>query len=301
MGTENRPKVPRSRTGATLVQGQRSGARDTSAGAAGADGDVITASRDSGAEPRNDAVVALPRPKWLRRRRRWLIGLGTAVLVIGGLIAAVIFTPMFAVKNISVDGNKFASDKTVLQELEPLLEVPLPQISTGEVQSLLSDVPQVRHVSIEAHPPSELVVHIEERVPVAILRDGKNFTLIDKEGTPLATVPERDKAPYPLIDGDQEELGTNIFRATTAVLAALPEDILGRLEHASADSVDSVELVLHDGKRVVWGNAEKSELKAKVLAVLLEETRKSPPEEEQAEAEPIEVYDVSTPTRPVTR
>ncbi len=301
MGTDSKPKVPRSGSGQTLVRNKDRGTTDISDEGARAEGDVITATQSAGAAPRSD-VVSLPRPKWLRRRRKWLIGLGTAVAVIAALIAAVIFTPVFAVKTISVDGNEFASEKTVMQELEPLMGVPLPQISTGEVESLLSNVQQVRDVSIEAHPPAELVVHIEERVPVAVLKDGKNFVLIDEEGTPLDTVPKRNEAPYPLIDGDQEELGAEIFRATTAVLAALPADILRRLEHASANSVDSVELVLRDGKRVIWGNAGQSELKAKVLAILLQETQTGSPEDEPAEIEkPVEVYDVSTPTRPVTR
>ncbi len=255
-----------------------------------------------GSASAQDSVVKLPRPKRWRRRRNWLIGLGTAVVVIGGLIAAVIFTPIFAVKNIAVDGTKLASESTILKELDSLMQVPLPQISTGEVYSLVSDVPQVREVSIEASPPSTLVVHIEERVPVAVLKDGNDFKLIDEEGTRLATVKDRVDAPYPLIDGDQEDLGEDIFRATTAVLGALPADILGKLEHASAESEDSVELSLENGKRVLWGNAERSKLKAKVLGILLEETKAKPAEGELLEPQqPIEVYDVSAPTRPVTR
>jgi cell division protein FtsQ len=42
---------------------------------------------------------------------------------------------------------------------------------------------------------------------------------------------------------------------------------------------------------VLWGNAEQRVLKAKVLEALL----KADPEV------PVQVYDVSTPTRPVTR
>lgn len=323
MGTDNKPRVPRSGSGSTRLRTSRHrDASETSAGTPGAGtaeagvpvaGDTMVeevARRTpvgegrTGREPAapKDSVVKLPRSKRWRRRRNWLIGLGTAVVVIGGLIAAVIFTPIFAVKNIVVDGAKLASESTILKELDSLMQVPLPQISTEEVHSLVSDVRQVRDVSIEASPPSTLVVHIEERVPVAVLKDGNDFKLIDEEGTRLATVEDRADAPYPLIDGDQEDLGEDIFRATTAVLAALPADILGKLEHASADSLDSVELTLENGKRVLWGNAERSKLKAKVLGILLEETKAKPEEGEQLEPQPpIEVYDVSAPKRPVTR
>lgn len=249
-------------------------------------------------ETTSDSVVELPRPAWQRRRRNWLIGGGTAVVLVAALLAVVIFTPLFAVRSLTIDGTELAADKTIRQQLKPVMEVPLPQVSTSEVQSLLADVPQVADVEIEARPPSRLVVHIEERIPVAVLAEGGKFTLIDKTGTPLDTVENRRKAQLPLIDGDSQELGQDIFRTTTAVLADLPPDIRSKLKHASAESIDSVVLTLESGKKVIWGNSSKGGLKAKVLEVLLEEAPQGPSE---AEAAPIEVYDVSTPTRPVTR
>ncbi|HET7415398.1 MAG TPA: cell division protein FtsQ/DivIB [Arthrobacter sp.] len=246
----------------------------------------------------SDSVVELPRPAWQRRRRNWLIGGGTVFVLVAALLAAVIFTPMFAVRTLTIDGTELATNKTIRQQLEPVMGVPLPQVSTSEVSSLLDDVPQVADVEIEAHPPSELVVHIQERIPVAVLKDGGKFTLIDKTGTELATVEDRGKVQLPLIDGSSQEVGEDIFRTTTSVLASLPADIRSKLEHASAESIDSVVLTLESGKKVIWGNDSQNELKAKVLQVLLKEAGKKSAE---SGAAPIEVYDVSTPTRPVTR
>lgn len=302
MGTENKPRVPRSGSKPTRVKTGDADPAGTATGGSSASTLDSGMPTQAAREAQPESVVRLPKPKWLRRRRNWLIGVGCAVVVIASLITAVIFTPMFAVRDISVDGNKLASDEAILQQLESLWQVPLAQISTSEVETLLSDVPQVRSVSIEARPPSELRVHIDERVPVAVLKDGGEFALIDRGGTRLGTVAKRGKVQLPLIDGDQEDLGKEIFRTTTAVLAALPEDILSRLDHASADSVDSVELTLHNGKTVMWGNAERNRLKSQVLTILLEESRQKPAAEEPAEPEaPVEVYDVSSPERPVTR
>lgn len=244
------------------------------------------------------SVVEMPRPAWRRRRRNWLIGGGTAVVLVAALIAAVIFTPMFAVRTLSIDGTELATDKTIAKQLEPVMGVPLPQITTSEVRSLLEDVPQVADVDIEANPPSELVVHVQERVPVAVIEDGGKFVLIDKTGTELATVKDRSKAQLPLIEGTSEEVGGEIFRTTTEVLASLPAGIRSKLEHASAESIDSVVLTLESGKKVIWGNSTQNQLKAKVLTVLLEKAGKKAAE---TGAAPIQVYDVSTPTRPVTR
>jgi cell division protein FtsQ len=149
----------------------------------------------------------------------------------------------------------------------------------------------VADVKVEARPPSELAVRITERVPVAVLRSGKRFALIDAEGRRLTSVKSRDAVKLPLIDAAKAKKDPEVFKTITAVLGALPQKVLARLDHASAKSVDSVQLELKDGTSVLWGNAGERVLKAKVLEALL-----------NADPEvPIQVYDVSTPTRPVTR
>jgi cell division protein FtsQ len=51
-------------------------------------------------------------------------------------------------------------------------------------------------------------------------------------------------------------------------------------------TVDQISLVLRDGRTVVWGSADESGLKAKVLAVLLRQR--------------AQTYDVSVPGQPTT-
>lgn len=247
------------------------------------------------------AVVLFPRPKRLRRRRRWIISGAVSIAVLCSLLGAAVFSPVLALKNISVQGNTLVSDDIVVAALEPLIGTPLPQITGEAVRSQLADMPQIRDVSIAAHPPSSLVIHLTERAPVALLKDGKRFVLIDASGTRLGTVESRTDAALPVIDGGSEKLGANIFEAITGVLAALPAQILSRLKHASADSIDSVELTLESGERVLWGNASQKDLKAQVLQALLDAQPNADKKQEKQEKEPVKVYDVSTPTRPVTR
>ena len=77
------------------------------------------------------------------------------------------------------------------------------------------------------------------------------------------------------------------LREAAAVVSALPEDLGPRVDHVSVASVDQIELVLRDGRTVVWGSAEESAQKAEVLAVLLEQQAGT--------------YDVSVPGNPTTR
>lgn len=240
---------------------------------------------------RSTTVVAFPEPPGRKLRRRIWIGAAAAAVMVVALILVLVFSPVLAIKTITVTGTDLTSKKTVDEALAPLKEQPLPQVGDDDVRPLLEGLPAVLDVTVEARPPSELAVEITERIPVAVLETGKTFALIDAEGKRIGSVKERKSAELPLIDESAASKDQDIFRTITAVLSALPADVLAQLEHASAKSIDSVELQLTNGQKVLWGNDSQLELKAKVFEALL-----NAPEPEVE----VEVYDVSTPTMPVT-
>ncbi|WP_051478602.1 cell division protein FtsQ/DivIB [Arthrobacter sp. H5] len=259
--------------------------------------DVISAQKDApGAidrEPGGPAtVIAFPEPVARRRRRWWLWGGIGVVLLVAGLIAYLVFSPALAVRTLDVQGNSLVSTEEVEEALEPLMGVSLAHIGDDDVRALLGDFAPVESVAAAAAPPSTLSVNIQERVPVAILASGGGFVLIDSSGRQLASVEDRTSVALPLIDGGEGAVDSAVFSSIARVLAALPEDMLSRLVKASADSIDSVELSLTDGKTIFWGSAEDNEAKSVVLKALLAAPASDPP---------VKVYDVSTPTRPVTR
>ncbi|WP_224025676.1 cell division protein FtsQ/DivIB [Pseudarthrobacter defluvii] len=267
-------------------------------------GDVITASRSipdqapahkpaKAEKPSGATVLAFPEPKGRRRRKKVLAAAGTVVALVVGLLAAAIYSPALALQTISVTGTHFVTPAQVQTALEPLRGKPLPQISDDDVRGLLRSLVQVKSVSVEARPPSTLAVAVHERVPVALVKQGEQYQLVDVDGVQLATTDDPATASLPVIDGGAGAIGQDLFRATAAVLGALPADVLAKLSNASAQSVDAVELKLVDGQTIVWGNASEKELKAKVLAALL----KAPADPKN----PVRVYDVSVPRHPVTR
>lgn len=268
-----------------------------------ASGDVITASRSipdqASPKPAKEesasgaTVLAFPEPKGRRRRKRVLLAVGTMLVLVAGLLAGAIYSPVLALQTISVTGTKLITPAQVQAKLEPLRGKPLPQISDDEVRLLLGSLVQVKSVSVEARPPSTLAIAVHERVPVALVKQGEQYQLVDVDGVQLATTDDPASASLPVIDGGAGAIGQDLFRATAAVLGALPADVLAKLSNASAQSVDAVELKLVDGQTIVWGNASEKELKAKVLAALL----KVPADPKN----PVRVYDVSVPRHPVTR
>jgi cell division protein FtsQ len=251
--------------------------------------------RDAGA-----TVLAFPTPAHKKRRRRVWIAASATAAVLALVMVVALFSPVLAVRTIHLDGRKLVAEKTLQTALAPLVGTPLPQVTQQDVDKLLAKVPQVKSSRIEARPPSTLLVQVVERVPVALLKNGSGFVMVDQDGVKLGTAKDASSAGLPLIDGGLAAVSKDTFGAMTAVLATLPKSVLGQLASATAKSPDAVELQMVDGKTVVWGNAADMELKAQVLQALIDAPAPTvdpgkpvPP--------PVQVYDVSTPRYPVTR
>jgi cell division protein FtsQ len=263
--------------------------------------DVISASKAAPAAEAGSAtapgtpdnVLSFPEPKGKRLRRNVILAACIVAALVAGLLAAAVYSPVFAVQTVAVDGTKMLTPEQVQGALKPLHGKPLPQVNDDEVRQLLQPLVQVKEVTTEARPPSVLLVHIRERTPVALVKQGEAFQLVDVDGVQLGTTQDPESIQLPVIDGGAGVIGKDLFKAITAVLAALPADVLAKLSDASAKSVDAVELKLVDGQTIVWGNAGEKELKAKVLEALL----KAPANPKN----PVQVYDVSVPRHPVTR
>ncbi|MCQ2001244.1 cell division protein FtsQ/DivIB [Arthrobacter zhaoxinii] len=278
----------------------KSTGKSTGAAVPRAAGRAAGAPRPAGASPAPSGsgadtagtVLAFPEPPARRRRRIAWITVGSALLATALFFVLLYFSPMLALKTVEVEGTSLLPRAQAEAALEPLKGQTLPTISDADVEDLLKDRPEIEKVEVAAQPPSTLVVKVTERIPVAVLQEGGGHVLIDEEGRRLAAAPDRAAVPLPLIAGGGEAVNAKVFPSITAVLAALPPEVLARLENASAQTVDSVELKLNSGQTVFWGSADANEAKARVLEALLKMEPSDPP---------VQVYDVSTPERPVTR
>jgi cell division protein FtsQ len=240
-----------------------------------------------------DNVLAFPEPRGRRIRRNIVLAVCVTAALVAALIVGAIYSPVLAVRSVSVTGTKLLKPAQVQAALKPLLGTPLPQVSDSEIDSLLKPLVQIKAVRTQAQPPSVLVVHVQERVPVALVKRGSEYMLVDVDGVKLGATADPASVKLPVIDGGAGTIGKDLFQATAEVLGALPANVLAKLSNASAKSVDAVELKLLDGQTVVWGNASDKELKARVLEALL----KVPADP----ANPVNTYDVSAPRHPVTR
>ncbi|WP_338067544.1 cell division protein FtsQ/DivIB, partial [Kocuria tytonicola] len=234
-------------------------------------------------------VVPFPPSPARRRRRTRLLTAALSLLVLLVLLVAVFFSPLFATRTIDVQGATLTNPQAVQDALAGYQGGPMTRISPQDVTASLGDVAQVKSVDVSFHPPHTISVQLHERVGVAVVEDGTGVVLVDSEGKPLSTVPRAQRPDVPLIAGGRGVLSTQKFQDISDVLAALPADVLSRLEGAAAPSGSAVELTFKDGKKVRWGDAGDSELKAQVVAALVNSHK----------VDGATLIDVSAPLHPV--
>lgn len=220
----------------------------------------------------------------------WLVTLAT-VLTMAAMIAVGVYSPLLALRTITIDGVSRVNADEVHAAVDGQLGTPLALLDYGKLEKRLSAFPLIRSFVTEVVPPDTLIIHVVERAPVASFATASGFDVVDPAGVVVETTAERVPG-VPLIDlGGSDAKGPE-FHAAVAVLLALPAALLPRVDSVTAHTKDDVSFVLAGaGQRVVWGSADRSELKATVLERLL--ATQSP----SAHVE----YDVSAPLSAVVR
>lgn len=213
------------------------------------------------------------------RRRFIVIGM---LLVACALVYIVYFSSVFALRTVSVLGSTIVANKDIIQAASITPGTPLAQVDSDEILKNLQVFPSVGSVEVRRVWPSEIVLAITERTPIATMSLGGRWKFVDKDGVMYG---DSAKVPDGLIPISAQ---TKTARAAVAsVVSLLPSSIQRQVLTMHASSEDSVELTLTGNRQVFWGNASLSKRKIQVLQVLLQKKAR--------------MYDVSAPNFPTTK
>lgn len=225
-----------------------------------------------------------------RRRIGWLIALAT-LGVTAALIAAAVFSPILALREIRVDGTVRLDPAVIQEAVSGQIGTPLALLDEARIRDDLGQFTSIRSYVTELVPPGTLLIHLVERTPLGVVATPSGFDVVDAAGVVLESSPTRPVG-LPLMqvdDGGPEGTG---FDAMAEVLVALPPAVLAQVDSIGARTRDDVTLNLTGSEqRVVWGSADDSERKADILAALLARFATAGPGE----------YDVSAPGSAVFR
>lgn len=248
---------------------------------------------DTGATAAADErTVRLARKRFARRQwaRRWLAWRGLlvllALLVLGGAAAwLVFFSSALAVQGVDVEGIEVLDRAEVRRAAAVPSGEPLARVPLADIEDRIEQLAPVQSVDVSRAWPDRVRIAVTEREAVAVVDQDGVLRGVDEEGVLFRSFPSQPKG-LPVIripDGTRSEA----LAEAALVIAALPDDLAGRVAHLSVATVDSISLQMRNGKQVVWGSAADSVTKAEVLAVLLRQQ--------------ASVYDVSVPGQPTIK
>jgi cell division protein FtsQ len=219
-------------------------------------------------------------PRRRRRRLMRIIGLIVIVIALAATVWLVWFSAVLSVSIVRVVGVGGDRAATIQRAAGIPTGVPLARVDTDAAQRRVLALPWVASADVRRGWPSEIVVAVTARQPIAVVSaDGKR-SAVDADGVSFAP-PEAMPKDLPTVTAKGDGLA-----AAMSVLASLPADLARRVVSLDATTLDDVTLTLRSGDTVRWGSAEQPEFKAEVLRALM--NRKA------------DVYDVTAPELPTT-
>lgn len=236
-----------------------------------------------------------------RQRVMQRVRIAMVMLVAVGLIAgaaALYRSDTFRITEIEVEGvAELTAEEVIstagLPEGSTLLRFP-----RAEMEVRLASHPWIAAVHISRRFPDGLVVHVEERVPAALVDTGETvFWLVDSDSRVLGQrTPEttqtapviRDLTDFEPVAGEISDSAS--LENALRVLEGLSDEMLARVRAVSAPSVDLTTLMTYDDVEVLVGSAEDIEKKDAVALRIMDE-----------QAETVVQINVRTVDRPTWR
>jgi UDP-N-acetylmuramate dehydrogenase len=205
-------------------------------------------------------------------RRKQLLVVGGSLVAGVVLILIVLASPIVAVRNIDIEGAKYANSTLIETVSKSLRGKSVLTVDTNAAQRLLETDPWIESVRIKTYLPGRAVIEIQERTPVAwFLGVDNQGRVIDQDGRVLAVVNGRP-TEYMLIDGTGPNLiagamASESYAAAAQLAMSLPDEIRPVVKNMGANGPNQLTMTLLTGAVVKFG--EPVDLRNKLVNVVV--------------------------------
>jgi UDP-N-acetylmuramate dehydrogenase len=205
-------------------------------------------------------------------RRKQLLVVGASLVAAMVFILIVLASPIVAVRNIDVEGVKYANSTLIETVSKSLRGKSVLTVDTNAAQRLLETDPWIESVRIKTYLPGRAVIEVNERVPVAwFLGVDNQGRVIDQDGRVLAVVNGRP-TEYMLIDGIGPNLiagamASESYKAAAQLAMSLPDEIRPVVKNMGVNGPNQVTMTLITGAVVKFG--EPVDLRNKLVNVVV--------------------------------
>jgi cell division protein FtsQ len=185
------------------------------------------------------------------------MGLLIAIVVLSSLFiysySVLISRPYFEIKEISVRGLKELTEKDVLASAEIKPAQNLLAINTDAVIRRVAANQWVKNVYIGRELPNKLVLEVQERSPVVLVKQASDFYLMDGEGFVFKKLGKGDEVDLPILTGinAQDKTKSPLFLSTLNLLKTISGSsqyaYLGTISEIHIDDVFGLSLISDKG------------------------------------------------------
>ena len=233
-----------------------------------------------------------------RSPRRLLKGLGF-LLVCGGIMAIIVYSPLFTLQRVIIHGNTYITQDDVMNIGRLYMGQPLFQIETDAVTQDLRQDLRIESAKVKRRVPDSLEIDLTERMPVATVASDYGYIDLDRQGKVIASYRSLHNMPIPLITGvslhdlyvgddNPDEVVANML----AFLQQLDSNALNQLSEINIANKDAIMAYTNSSVQIRLGRLERMDEKAKLTQDFIENLKDTPHE--------IEYVDFSY-TAPVIR
>lgn len=221
------------------------------------------------------------------------------------LIAAYYFlhSPFFGVSQVTVKGISLVGEEEIIRLSGIRSGENLWRLDTQRVKQQLLFHPQVEDVEIRREWPSEVLLEIKERKPIAVVSQGSSFILIDQRGIFLRKVDSIHGIPLPMITGlpipvnigPGQAIEVDGLASALQVCMELNSSVLLRIGEINVASGNRLVLYSGDGIEIRFGTPDDISQKGEVLKDILGEVARN------GSAKKIQYIDISSVKSPVIK
>jgi len=206
----------------------------------------------------------LQKVKWLK--------LAGAIVVCVVVVIALLASPIFAIRSVTVEGNVYTSTKVLEEVTETLKGASVFTVDTGRARELLLADAWVSDVRITTRFPGKALVEIAERVPIIwYVGDDQKARMVDARGHVVAVL-SGWPTKYLRVVGVGPSLAAgavadDVYRAAAQLVMALPDEIRPLVKSLEVSAGGELAMTLAGGTLVRFG--PPNDLQNKLVAVVV--------------------------------
>jgi cell division protein FtsQ len=220
----------------------------------------------SGVSP--GAVEQLVVPSSRSRGGRWFV-LALGIAVVLGAAAWVSNSPVFDLRNLTIDGNAHLTVTHVARLSGLTSRSNVLWMSADPIEQRLESDPWVLRATVVRHLPSGITIDVTERIAAAVTA-GDHPMLVAGDGTVLGRAESTTELPFIVPPPGHVTVGERLPVSTElAILAVLPEPLRALVTTVTREDDGSLALMMRDGITVHYGDASDVAAKADALRAVL--------------------------------